>query len=396
MTASYKVKVNHEVLRWAREKFSGHTISEVVSKIKAKSVSEQTIISWENGELDPSYAQIKKLSKIYKIPIAVFFLPAPPEVLEPKKELHTLPPNYSNNIPPDINFLIRKGMARILDIAKLSGGQTNEINTLRSKLKGAEQESPIECSKIVRELLGVSVAEQKKWKSSEDAFKQWRGKIQGTGVWVFKEAFHNSDYCGFYLDDKSFPVIYINNSIPPNRQIFTLFHELGHFIIHKGGVDLRQDVENIFTGIYRKDEVFCNSFASEFLVPNEYFISIDNIDFISTNAKSITNLANEHKVSREVILRKLKDNKFITQKFYENKNKEWEKERKSKDKNIGKKKRGGAYYSNQAVYLGNRYLQLAFSNYYEGRIDECQLADFLAVKVRSLPGIEKCFLRNQK
>ncbi len=307
MTTSYKVKVNHEVLRWAREKFSGYSIPGVVNKIKLKTVSDQTIISWENGELDPSYAQIKKLSKIYKTPLAVFFLPAPPEGLEPNKELRTLPPNYSDNIPPEINFIIRKGMARVSDIAELSGGQVNEVNTLRSKLRdikleGTKKENAIKCSKIVREILGVSVAD-------------------------------------------------------------------------------------------------CNSFAGEFLVPNEDFISIDNIRSISTDNISdvfINELADKYKISREVILRKLKDNKFIIQEVYENKNKEWEKERKSKDKNIGKKKGGGDYYSTQAVYLGNKYLNLAFSNYYGGRIDECQLSDFLEIKVRNLQGIEDHFIRSQK
>ncbi len=400
MTTSYKVKVNHEVLRWAREKFSGYSIPGVVNKINLKSVSNQTIISWENGELDPSYAQIKELSKIYKTPIAVFFLPAPPEGLEPNKELRTLPPNYSDNIPPEINFIIRKGMARVLDIAELSGGQVNEVNILRSKLKDVKQESTVEYSKIVREVLGVSVAEQTKWKSSEDAFKQWREKIQKVGVWVFKEAFHNNDYYGFYLDDANFPVIYINNSISPNRQIFTLFHELGHFIINKGGVDLRQDVENIFTGIYRKDEVFCNSFAREFLVPKQDFISTNNIHSVPTdsiNDKFIIQLAHEYKVSKEVILRKLKDNNFITKEFYKNKNKEWkdewEEERKNKK---DKKKGGGSYYNNQTTYLGDKYLNLAFSNYYGGRIDECQLSDFLEIKVRNLQGIEDHFIRSQK
>ena len=404
MTTSYKVKVNHDVLRWAREKFSGHSISSVVNKINLKTVSDQTIISWENGEVDPSYAQIKKLAKIYKIPIVVFFLPAPPEGLEPNKELRTLPPNYSDNIPPEINFIIRKGMARVSDIAELSRGGSNKVIELRSKLRdikieGAKKENTIKCSKIVRKILGVTVAEQTKWKSSEDAFKQWRERIQEAGIWVFKEAFHNNDYCGFYLDDESFPVIYINNSIPPNRQIFTLFHELGHFIIHKGGVDFRQNVENIFEGVYRKDEVFCNAFAGEFLVPNEDFMSNNVIHSVSTDSISnefINELADKYKISREVILRKLKDNKFITQEFYENKNKEWEKERKNKDKNIGKKKGGGDYYSTQAVYLGNKYLQLAFSNYYGGRIDECQLSDFLEIKVRNLQRIEDRFIRSQK
>ena len=401
MTTSYKVKVNHEVLRWAREEFSGYSIPGVVNKIKHKTISNQTIISWENGVAYPSYAQLKKLAEIYKIPLAIFFFPVPPKGLEPKKELRTLPPNYSDDIPPEINLVIRKGMARILDIAELSGGQDNQVNTFRSKLRNITQEDEIEYSKIIREILGVSVAEQKKWKSPEDAFKQWREKIQEAGIWVFKEAFKDKDYCGFYLDDENFPAIYINNSISPNRQIFTLFHELGHFIIHKGGIDLRQDVENIFTGIYRKDEVFCNSFAGEFLVPDEDFISNNNIRSVSTdsiNDEFIIKLAYEYKVSREVILRKLKDNNFITKEFYKNKNKEWkdEWEEEKKNKKDKKKKGGGSYYNNQTTYLGNKYLKLAFTNYYERRISEYQLADFLAVKVKSLPGIENIFLRSKK
>jgi len=42
-------------------------------------------------------------------------------------------------------------------------------------------------------------------------------------VFVFKDAFRAEDYCGFSLFDPVFPLIYVNNSMPKSRQIFTLF-----------------------------------------------------------------------------------------------------------------------------------------------------------------------------
>jgi Zn-dependent peptidase ImmA (M78 family) len=89
-------------------------------------------------------------------------------------------------------------------------------------------------------------------------------------------------------------------------------------------------------------------------------------------------------VSREVILRKLLDRRLINQEYYETKAEEWIKAYEEGRKHD----RGGSYYATQATYLGDRFLRLAFSRYYQGRCTVEQLADYLNVKVNSVAGLE--------
>ena len=50
--------------------------------------------------------------------------------------------------------------------------------------------------------------------------------------------------------------------------------------------------------------------------------------------------------------------------------------------------KGGDYYRTQGAYLGERYLGTVFSRYYQNRISLEQLADYLGVKVKNIPGME--------
>ena len=106
-----------------------------------------------------------------------------------------------------------------------------------------------------------------------------------------------------------------------------------------------------------------------------------------TDDASINRLANRYHVSREVILRKLLDRGVVDQAYYEEKALEWTA---SAKKSSGG---GGDYYRNQGVYLSERYLDTAFSRYYQNRISIDQLADYLMVKVRNIPGMENLLLR---
>ncbi len=49
---------------------------------------------------------------------------------------------------------------------------------------------------------------------------------------------------------------------------------------------------------------------------------------------------------------------------------------------------GGDYYVTKGAYLGEGYLSLAFKKYYQNKISIMQLADYLGVKVKSIPGMD--------
>jgi len=76
------------VMRWARQSI-GLSVSDVALRLK-RPVDE--IEAWETGAAFPSYPLLEKLAyQIYKRPLAVFFLPAPPEEASPTREFRTLP-----------------------------------------------------------------------------------------------------------------------------------------------------------------------------------------------------------------------------------------------------------------------------------------------------------------
>jgi len=183
-----------------------------------------------------------------------------------------------------------------------------------------------------------------------------------------------------------FPVIYINNSQAKIRQIFTLFHELAHLLFKTGGIDLRHnDFIQRMRGPNKRVEVFCNKFAGEFLVPTEAIKPRIRNHTIDNNL--LTRLARNYSVSREVILRKCLDLNHITKAFYEAKVKEWNEERLARDSS-GSDSSHPTYYDVKGAYLGAYYIDAAFSRYYQKRISVDQLADYLGVNDKNVPGME--------
>jgi Zn-dependent peptidase ImmA (M78 family) len=86
----------------------------------------------------------------------------------------------------------------------------------------------------------------------------------------------NDDLSGFFLrqgDGKS--IIGVNTVHHPNRQRFTIAHEIGHFLFHNfGDVHVDQSVfkernKNSTTGEDRQ-EIEANRFAAELLMPESF------------------------------------------------------------------------------------------------------------------------------
>ena len=381
MTAkSITAYITPSVLRWARESM-GYAIDDVANRLNKK---KETVEDWEQDgtESFPTYSQLEKLAQFYKRPIAVFYFPTPPREEQAESKFRTLPSNYIKKLTPPMRFLLRKAMAKQLDLEELRAG--GSINDELKQLKGRDINAQ-DMAARVRKILNIPIGEQFKWKDCDEALKIWREKLEDCGIWVFKAPFKNDDYCGFYLPHEQFPIIYLNSSIASKaRQIFTLFHELGHFLLDKGGLDLNGNIESELKGNYKKEEVFCNAFSGAFLVPH-----ID-IDWNDVSDENIQRNADKYKVSRVVILRKYLDREAIDSSTYNEKIREWQrvymetKARKNEDK---KGKKGGpSFHVVHRDHLGNKYLTLAFTRYYQKTINDYQLAQYLGVR---LDGIQK-------
>lgn len=377
-----RIPVNPEVLKWARET-AGLDVEEVVRKIDRKRIDASTIMAWEDGKDSPSYPQLERMAyEIYKRPLALFFFPKPPQEQTPRQSFRTLPDETIEQLPQQMRFLIRKARVMQVNLAELYDNVNPASKQIIKDLSYDSGVSPTSMAASVRKYLGTDLSTQCSWKDNDEAFKAWRSILEEHGIFVFKEAFHSDLFSGFCLYDDKFPIIFVNNSKPKTRQIFTLFHELAHLLFHNGGIDM--PLEEYF--IYFEDEsqrieVLCNRFTGEFLVPGHDFNR--RIAGIRINDASLQTLADTYHVSREVILRKLLDRNMVDQRFYAKKVAEWMQSERKKGEGRGN------YYSNMGVYLSTRYMETAFSHFYQKRISVEQLADYLGVKVKNIPGMER-------
>lgn len=366
------------VVQWARER-AGYSMDDAVRHFKK-------IAAWEAGEAMPTYVQVEQMAERFKIPVAVFFFPKPPAVPPIEQSFRTLTAADFAAIPRTVRLFLRRGRAMQLNLAELNDSKNPAGRVISRDLRPSTSTSLDKIAALVREYLGVSIDEQASWKSVDEALEKWR-EVFATkaGVYVFKDAFRAPSYFGFCLYDDEFPVIYINNSSAKSRQIFTLFHELGHLLFHTSGIDMLDDhfIDHL-SGAEQKIEIICNGLAGRVLVPDEV---LDNLLRDANIGRPLaTQLANYFSVSREVIYRKFLDRGLIDADEYEAAAKEWAAQMKGKDDESS-----GNYYNSQRAYLGQRYIDLAFTRYYQHRFDRGQLAEYLNLKPKNLPTFAEKF-----
>jgi Zn-dependent peptidase ImmA (M78 family) len=374
-----KLPINKDILVWARTSI-GLSVDDVAQKFKK---NPKEIEEWELGNTSPTFSQLERLAfEIYKRPLAVFFFPDVPKEDTPKTEFRTLPDIVINELPPEMVKLYRSAKLYQLYLEELFDGEKPSEKSLLDKFSINDRTNISRSTQEIRKELDIPIEEQAKWKSTESAFKKWRAAFEANGIFIFKDAFKNDAYSGFCLYDEKYPVIYVNNSMPDSRQIFTLFHELGHLLFKSGGVDFRsKEYTNQFSGYYLDVEVICNKFANEFLVPSAEFDSFQ----LTVSEAMFEKLANHFSVSREVILRNYLERSLVSQSYYEELAAKWIKEAKeSKESEEG----GGIYYYNRKAYLGDRYISLVYGKYYQNKISLDNVAEYLNVKAKNLPAFE--------
>lgn len=367
--------INPEILKWARI-MSGTTIEYAGER----NGGIDRVLSWENGEDYPTYSQLKKISNMYRKPLAVFFFPEPPIMKSIPSSCRTLPESIYSSLSREVIKVIDEARIMQLNLYELNN-DTNPSPLKLTDINFNYRDSKSVASEL-RNLLTIDLNVQKRIRKLEDAFEYWRDYLYQLGIYVFKSPFKDESVSGICLYDLEFPVIYINNSFTSSRQIFTLFHELYHLICQTCGIDFLNDkFLNSYDNVSNVAiERACNRFAGEFLVPD------DDFDLITKNKlptdSFIDSLSKTYGVSREVILRKFLDRHRVSQEEYQEKREEY-----IADYYRAKPKKGktsGDYYNTQAVYKGKQYMELTYSKYYDKKISITQLSKYMNMKIPSL------------
>lgn len=351
------VSVNPNRLKYARE-YYGETLQDVSLKTK---IAKQKLEDFELGKDYPSYVELSKLSDYYKQPLLFFFLQSIPKNNKMMVAFRGLEDSEQRPISKRIRELIEKADIYRLNLEELYG--ENE----KPKFIDLVNDDKVEADNFIEWLrvkLSISVDSQiKEYNNASLLFEDFRNKLFDIGIYVFKDSFKDDSVSGLCLFDENRPVILINNKTTFNRQLFTLFHEVYHIFCHNNDVDF----------ITKNEEKACNTFASEFLIPQKQLLDdIEGKNII--DELLLDELSKKYCVSRDAIAYRLYKMNKISEPEYQQVHEAFSPIRKSNGSS------GGSYYYTKKAYLGDNYIKEVYSQYYSGKITISQVGIFTQMK----------------
>lgn len=366
------------MLAWCR-KNARLTTGEVARSLDRE---EREIVAWEDGTESPTFAQLCRFAKLCKRPVAVFYLPEPPKDFTILRDFRRLPGKKAG-FSPALAYLIRLCRERQEWLSEYLSQDGDE--PLAFVGSASIDDSPLETGRALRQLLGVSIDEQRRLPNKEQAFRFWRDRCDAAGVCVFVATrnLEIEEMRGFALPEEFAPVVVVNGRDSYSGKTFTLLHEMVHILLGVGGVSDR-NVTVHPRNDEQKIEVFCNAVAAEALVPSD--------DFSRRAAKSedldnaLPLLADFYRVSEEVIARRVYDLGIRDRNFYEAKRLEYIHRRPPAhdDSEEFRIPRATVILNN----VGGRFSRAAIAAFHAGDIGGVELSNLLNMRLQFLPSLE--------
>jgi len=379
-----RAHVKPELIRWVRED-AGLSLEEAARKA---GVRPEQVAMWERGEALPTVRQLRLLGRAARRPLAVFYLPSPPQGFQAMRDFRRLPGVGAGEWSTALRLAVRAAVERREIAVELAEGLEEPVPAFRGAADPAEP--PEVVAGRLRELLGVPMEQQRGWADGYAAFNAWRSAVEELGVLVFQApGIDLQEMRGFSLAEVPMPAIVLNVRDTPQGRIFTLVHEFCHLLIRQGGVC---DLEDAGVRAPEEDriEVFCNAVAAEALVPrdalraSETVVSHERGDPVWGDGE-LTTLAQEFSVSREVILRRLLTLGLTTAAFYQGTRKRFLEEYAGRPSPSGPV----PVHRKALSQAGTPFARLVLVSYYQERITARDVSEYLGVKLRHMPGIEE-------
>ena len=283
-----KVKINHEVLKWARESLN-ISKNEVIIKLNRKTITEYNLDNWENGSELIDINTAKKLAKLYGISLAVLYMPHIPKNIQPEiRDLRQIKGAFSKNSI----LLMRKLVGHYEWVREyLINENKIELDFVGMVSINDSIEHPLS---IFKNMLEIKINFSK---DSEYNFKKIVNELEKNNIFISIANSYNCNHHykvpveeirGFAIADKIAPFIFINSSDSNNAKLFTLIHELTHILLGETGIS---NLYFNYKVIQNNIESYCNKVASEFLMPSQIFRDLwannnknnleDKIEYIS-------------------------------------------------------------------------------------------------------------------
>lgn len=386
-----RARVNAEILKWARLS-AGYSQDEAARKILGTSIPSYQLARWELGEAQPTVKQLIKLARVYRRPVATFFLSERPGDVALPHDFRRLPGQVAGTYSPTLRQQIR-AMEERRSIALELLSQLNDIPE-PFPLHANIDYDPEALAIQIRRFLNVSFEEQLSWRDSQryKPLREWRKHIESVGVLVFQiPDVQTSEMLGLSIAEPTLPVIAVNRKLRPNGRIFTLLHEFAHLALRHGGIcDLDEFAPR--RAEEQPVEIFCNRVAGAVLVPSSHFLSEPLVrqkgpGRSEWDEEELVALADRYSVSREVIIRRLLVFERTTEAFYRRKRGEYAEQIESLE---AKKTEGFESPARKVVStLGPAFVGLVLESYSKGAITLSDVSSYLGTRLKHLPKIER-------
>jgi Zn-dependent peptidase ImmA (M78 family)/transcriptional regulator with XRE-family HTH domain len=296
-----RVKVNPELLVWARER-AGLEAADLEHRFPK-------IAGWEAEEVEPTIKQLEGFARAVHVPFGYLFLPVPPDEPLPIPDFRTLNGRGVRRPSPELLDMVYACQER-------QGWYKEFSLTTRqpeAQFVGSARliDPPLAIAASMAETLSFDLEARAACRTWEEALRLFIAQAENIGVLVMvsgvvlsnnNRRLDPEEFRGFALADRRAPLIFINGSDSKSAQMFTLAHELAHLWLGSTAVSDASAAPNVG---HRREEVWCNAVAAELLVPLAALRN-DLVDDEQVE-RAVGRLSRRYKVSSLVILRRLLD-----------------------------------------------------------------------------------------
>lgn len=388
--------VKPELLVWARES-ARLTIELAAHRAQVK---PEKLSTWERGEGQPTIAQLRKLGRAYKRPLAVFYLSKAPKAFQAMHDFRRLPEEMAGTQSPNLAFEVRRARYRreiALDLHDELRGAPPAFTATASL-----SDNPEAVGLRLRELLRIGRDEPASWKKPHDALNGWRSALEQAGVLVFQaNDVDLTEVRGFSISLNPLPVVVVNLKDSPLGRVFTMLHETAHLMLRQGGLCDLDDEQPLPT--HRRMEVFCNHVAGAALVPRDWLLAEHEVQAhkgVEWPNEIVSALGRRYQASREVVLRRLLILGRTTEAFYKKKRRELSEEFEAQRQEAQKQKVLGlapkGFVTPDRIALstaGPFFVRLVLNSYHQEKITANDLSSYLEVRLKHVQKIERAVLR---
>jgi Zn-dependent peptidase ImmA (M78 family)/DNA-binding XRE family transcriptional regulator len=389
--ASIKALVKPELLAWARDRAQVR----IEDAAKAANVTVDRISEWEKGTSAPTVAQLRTLARKYHFPVAVFYLPAPPEDFAPLRDFRRFPDFADQTISPNLAFHIRNAYER----RELALELHADLRTTPAvfPLIATPRDDAEAVGQAIRDFLDIVDESQKKAAHQHRAFEFWRRKMEEHDILVFVAGGPHfgvdlREMRGFALAKQHLPVVVVNGrDYSQGGKAFTLLHELTHIILGESAISNGATEEPGITLAEQKIERFCDAVAAAALMPRGLVLSIPLVAQSSAREWSdeeLQGIARSIGVSRHALLLRLVTLGRATWDFYRRQRARYEEENRKAAEDEEKR----TVRIKRPILLmnwnGRGYTRLVLRGYYERRLTLNDVSSHLGAKLKHIPALE--------